>query len=317
MTTSFVCILGFTGCTNDDAMPSGDQDGTDQGDTDTDTDTGTEPTYDLHRGGRLYDSWYGDLSFTGSFTPDDPETPEADGIGGPNGDGTLNSGDGTPMLNTGHDYRLKNLFGWDLRGAEGVYGPTYQNKSYVLDINLLAADMDRAALTQMLTDGTSSIPAYGEVLADGQIADIVESVFQTREGNLPQPSDVWELSPEAANGYVLNSGADVENGHMLIASSCAIMGCHGADGTEQLFDDGELSLGLMGRTKSYEAWFKVLHGQPGTAMEAQVPDASAQEQAAFIRDVLAALCDRTAYPQGEATAEEVADGDPRCGEYLQ
>ena len=58
-------------------------------------------------------------------------------MAGPNDDGTLNNRDGQPVANTGHDYRLKNLFGWDLRGTEGVYGPDYQNKSYVRATNLL------------------------------------------------------------------------------------------------------------------------------------------------------------------------------------
>ena len=39
--------------------------------------------------------------------------------------------------NTGHDYRLKNLFGRDLRGGQGIYGASYQKKPYVLAQNLL------------------------------------------------------------------------------------------------------------------------------------------------------------------------------------
>src|SRR5690242_5772779 len=51
-------------------------------------------------GGRLYDDFVRELKL--DFAPDDPKTPEADGHGGPLGNGTLPDADGKPMLNTGH-----------------------------------------------------------------------------------------------------------------------------------------------------------------------------------------------------------------------
>lgn len=69
-------------------------------------------------GGRLFDRWYDEID--ADFVPDDSKTPEVDGRGGPNGNGTVNGADGRPIANTGHDYRLKNLFGWDMRVAPGV-----------------------------------------------------------------------------------------------------------------------------------------------------------------------------------------------------
>ena len=75
-------------------------------------------------GGRLFDRW----AQKETFVADDKKTPDAaDGRGGPFGDGTLPGADGQPLRNTGHDYRLKNVFGWDLRGASGIYGPAAQN----------------------------------------------------------------------------------------------------------------------------------------------------------------------------------------------
>ena len=81
-------------------------------------------------GGRLFDNWYEEAR--ADFVPDNPATPEADGKGGPNGNGTLNDSDGNPVLNTGHDYRFKNLFGWDLLGDDGIYGVAHQAKEFVL-----------------------------------------------------------------------------------------------------------------------------------------------------------------------------------------
>src|SRR5687768_10731157 len=69
-------------------------------------------------GGRLYDDLFRELKL--DFVADNPKTPEIDGKGGPFGNGTLPDADGKPMLNTGHDYRLKNLLGWDLHGASGI-----------------------------------------------------------------------------------------------------------------------------------------------------------------------------------------------------
>jgi hypothetical protein len=52
-------------------------------------------------------------------------------------------------------------------------------------------------------------------------------------------------------------------------------------------------------------------------MGAQLPTGRSRgEQAAIVLNVLAALCDRTAYPALEG-ATDVEDGDRRCGAYLK
>src|SRR5690606_14382983 len=72
---------------------------------------------DDERGGRRFAA--GAKALRSEFEPDDAATPGVpDGSGGAHGDGTLRFADGRPLLNdAGHDYRLKNLSGWDLRGA--------------------------------------------------------------------------------------------------------------------------------------------------------------------------------------------------------
>ena len=93
--------------------------------------------------------------------------------------------------------------------------------------------------------------------------------------------------------------------------------CHGADGSEIPIDDGEYTLGTHARQKAYEDWSKILNGQPGEEMGRQVVGADGRAMAQEILDLLAALCDRTRFPRGAATGDDVADGDPRCHAYLR
>lgn len=271
---------------------------------------------DVFRGGRLYDNFYNENPALG-FSPDDAASPAADGDGGPLGDGTLPDSNGDNILNElGHNYRLKNFFGWDLRGAAGVYGPDYQDKAYVAPYNLLRSDADVEDIARLIVDGASGLPAYGEVLPEADLVDIVAFVMAVRDRELPQPDDIWQLDADAPSGYVLRSGADVEAGRGAIAASCGA--CHGTDGTNIMFDDGEFSLGTLARASAYEVWFKIVAGNPGSPMGAQVPpDEPAPVQAQMVLDVLAALCDRGAFPRGPASEPDVPADDVRCGEYLR
>ena len=271
---------------------------------------------DALRGGRLYDKFYSESLATG-FEPDDPATPALDGAGGPAGNGTLRDGRGAMLDNApDHGYRVKSFFGWDLRGADGVYGPDYQGKAYVAPYNLLEDALSREQVARLLVDGAAGVPAYGQVMSDDDLGDLVAFVMAVREHELPRPTDIWELDPDAPKGYVLKSGGDVAAGRAAIRSSCG--NCHGADGTNLLFDDGEFSLGTLARSGAYEVWFKIVVGNPGSPMGSQVPRGESwSTQAQVVLDVLAALCDRSAFPTGAATEPDVALNDPRCGGYLR
>jgi len=264
------------------------------------------------RGGRLYDSWVAEKRLKDTFAPDPAKTPDIDGKGGPNGNGTLNDGAGRPLPNTGHDYRLKNLFGWDLRGAAGVYGADYQKKAYVLPTDLLADKRAPAELREWLQKGGDGVPAYGAVLDDRDLDDLVAFIDRTRSGALAGPVPIFRLEKSAPKGFVLNAGGDAARGKARF-EKCA--GCHGADGRKLAIDETE-SVGSIARSSGYEIWFKILHGQPGTEMGRQVTEAGSAAQAAAILDLFAALCDRTAFP-AQAGKEDVKDGDPRCGAYLR
>lgn len=264
------------------------------------------------RGGRLYDNWRAEKKLTDTFVPDSAKTPALDGRGGPNGNGTLNSGSGEPLANTGHDYRLKNLFGWDLRGAEGIYGPEFQKKSYVLPYNLLTDARSKAMLHRWLSEGDASLPAFGQILSEADIADIVAYLVKTREGELARPQNLFRLDATAPKSYALVGGGDAARGRQRYASSCAT--CHGKDGTELPIDETE-SLGALSRSSGYEVWFKIVSGQPGTDMDRQLTEPNGTGQEGAILDLLAALCDRESFPPLPGSSD-VPDGDPRCGGYL-
>lgn len=269
---------------------------------------------DLARGGRLYDNWASEKGLKDVFTADSSKTPSLDGVGGPNKNGTLNDGSGQPLANSGHDYRLKNLFGWDMRGKAGIYGPDMQNKSFVLDINLLSDTKSEAELVAWLKAGDAQLPAFGAMLDDADLRDVAAFIVAVRTHALPQPTDVFALDAKAPKNYQLLVGADVKRGASTFQARCAE--CHGAAGNEFLIDDVETA-GSLSRSSGYEIWLKIMNGHPGSSMGPQLgkADGSGAEQGRLILDVLAALCDRTVFVKG--TGDDVADGDARCGAYLK
>lgn len=279
--------------------------------------TTAAPAIDTALGGRLFDKFYGKKPPYAAFVPDSSKTQGTlDGQGGPSGNGTLRLGTGEVMNNdAGHDYRLKNLFGWDLKGREGIYGPSAMAKSYAVSRNLLGGRETHEELVRLFTNGDHEIPAYGDVLTPSQIEAMAAFVIGVRDGALPHPDQIFTIKPPAQGHYALRPGGDAARGKAYIKERCA--SCHGDDGTELLFDDGAYSLGTHARQKAYEDWFKILNGQPGSTMGRQVRGSTGKEMAQEILDILAALCDRAAFPPGKATAKDVEDGDGRCGPYLK
>ena len=267
------------------------------------------------RGGRLYDNWRAEKGVAESFAPDSSKTAEIDGKGGPNGNGTLNDGAGRLLANTGHDYRLKNLFGWDLRGAEGVYGPAHQNKGYVLPRNLLTDTRSAADIQKWLRTGDEQTPALGQVLDEKDLTDLTAFLVKTRDGALARPDHVYQLEANVPKNYSLLSGGDAAKGRERFSQTCAT--CHDADGRKIPIDDVE-SVGALARSSAYEVWFKIQHGHPGSPMGRQVSEPTGTENGRAVLDILAALCDRTSFPalSGEEP-KDVGDGDARCGAYLK
>lgn len=264
------------------------------------------------RGGRLYDNWRNEKKLL-SFVADSSKTPELDGEGGPHSNGTLSDSEGKPLANTGHDYRLKNFFGWDLRGAEGIYGATFHNKPFAISVNLLTDTRTEAELFAWFKGGGSGLPAFGSVLSDADLKDLVAFVIKTRANALPRPEQIFRLDAEAPKNYALLDGGNAVRGKASYQEACS--GCHGADGRNFPLDETE-SVGSLSRLSGYEVWFKIVNGQPGSRMGRMLPEAHGKLEAQAVLDVLAALCDRTAFPALNGTAE-VPDGDARCGSYLK
>ncbi len=237
------------------------------------------------RGGRAYDRWTVDPGVRAGVT-----------------------------LPTAPGHRLKDLYGWDLRGAEGLYGPGFAAKSTVVARNWLTSTETAAEIAALLGRGADGGPPLATYLTDDALLAIGQFIVSVRDGVLARPDWIWELDAQAPGHYRLLPTADVARGHALLANRCAE--CHGEDGTELRFDDGAYTLGSHARQKAYEDWFMILNGQPDSEMGRQViGDGRAMAQE--ILDVLAALCDRGRYPVADAKAGDVADGDLRCGAYLR
>lgn len=263
-------------------------------------------------GGRLYDNFYRELKL--DFIPDNPKTPEIDGHGGPFGNGTLPGADGKPLINTGHDYRLKNLLGWDLHGAAGISGQEYKATACVLLPDLLKNTDSRETWRARLTKGEDAIPAYASVLSEAQIEALLDFMLGVRDGTLPQPDALFTLDAKVPGFYRLAQGGDAARGHALFTQTCK--GCHGADGTSIPLEGGQQSLGSFLRAEASEAWLKILVGAAGTRMGPQLtPSASRGELNQALLDLFAACCDRKRYPKGNA--DDVPDADARCGAYLK
>jgi hypothetical protein len=270
---------------------------------------------DSARGGRLYDSWRTERKLSSTLAFDSAATPALDGKGGPNGNGTLNDGRGRPMPNTGHDYRLRSFFGWDLRGKEGISGPAYHGESFVLERNLLEDKRSFAELRSWLSQGDEQIPAYGEVLNDQDLDDLTAFLVESRDGRITRPEQVFQLDASAPGNYRLRAGADAARGAELFGFVCA--DCHGKDGRTLPFDAGH-TLGTFARSRGFDAWLKIQNGLAGSPMKGQIVAKTGADAAQDVLDLLAALCDRRQFPGRDFVGVgDVPDGDPRCGKYLK
>jgi mono/diheme cytochrome c family protein len=270
---------------------------------------------DSARGGRLYDSWRTERKLSSTLAFDSPATPEPDGKGGPNGNGTLNDGRGRTMLNSGHDYRLRSFFGWDLRGKQGLSGPKYHGEKFVLEHNLLEDTRSFEDLRTWLAQGDEQLPAYGQVLNDQDLDDLAAFLVESRDGRVARPEQVFQLDASTPGNYRLRAGADAARGAELFGFVCS--DCHGNDGRKLPFDAGH-TLGTFARERGYEAWFKIQNGLAGSPMKGQIVAKTGADAAQDVLDLLAALCDRKQFPRRDFVGvSDAPDGDPRCGKYLK
>lgn len=265
----------------------------------------TAETSDTQIGGRLYDKFYSEATFTGTFDPATDKITDNAGTEVPN-----------PRIVGGesHNYRCKECHGYDYKGALGFNGPDRadRTRAFLASSDLLAATTTLTRdqiIDKIALGGTGdNMPMYGAIMSAANIAAIADHLVQLRAGTKAGPDDVLELlattnTNSGGKFHAVKTGGDTTNGDTLISQKCGLTGCHGADGTDLLLDDGEYSLGGMVRAMPAEGYHKALNGNPGTYMTSQ--SIVAKE----ILDILAALCNETMYPnKGTGTIVK----DDRC-----
>jgi mono/diheme cytochrome c family protein len=138
---------------------------------------------------------------------------------------------------------------------------------------------------------------------------------QSRDGSIARPEQVYRIVRDTPRNYALLPGADAAQGHEFFGFMCS--DCHGKDGRDLPLDGG-FSLGSFARARADEAWFKIQNGLAGSPMKGMVSEPSGERAARTVLEMLAALCDRERFlPAASNRANDVPDGDPRCGAYLK
>ncbi len=139
--------------------------------------------------------------------------------------------------------------------------------------------------------------------------------MQSRDGSIARPEQVYRIVRDTPRNYALLPGADAAQGHEFFGFMCS--DCHGKDGRDLPLDGG-FSLGSFARARADEAWFKIQNGLAGSPMKGMVSEPSGERAARTVLEMLAALCDRERFlPAASNRANDVPDGDPRCGAYLK
>ena len=214
----------------------------------------------------------------------------------------------------GNFYRCKQCHGWDNMGREGVYNnraanagrpsvgpsliepitndPKEELFGHIFNTTGRAVD---PSLTQDGTTGSGdAMPAFGNILTEGEAWDIVKYMLEER-------NDVTQLYDLATSGTYptgthtftnIGKDGDAAAGDAYFLANCAT--CHGADGAGiAIVDDGDsLSVGHFGRFSPHETQHKIKFGNLCSAMTG-FPTATITD----IKNVLKALQDQIKYPE--------------------
>lgn len=227
----------------------------------------------VERGGMIWDKWWevdGILEAIepgGSAIIDDVEVPSSLPADNPvyvlNSAGNLRRGSQT--------WRCKECHGWDYKGKDGVYATGSHRTDFpgvLAAQGKPAAELYAAVFDGVLPGGTEPSHAFGAVLGDWVIRDVVNFVAGA--------ADYWvELIDKPTKTVLPYDGltmslrtrdADSFLGGLKFDSNCA--GCHGLDGRAINFaeaDGAEEYVGTIANDNPWELANKVLHGQPGSA----------------------------------------------------
>lgn len=227
-------------------------------------------------------------------------------------------------------FRCKQCHGWDRLGRDGGYSNRAPSTSRpnVADINLALVsevatpraifDSIKGSANSRSVDADLSnydpnnnaatgdqMPAYGEILTDEQIWDIVkylkeEALDTTAIYDLVLENGQYPNRPRSFQNLGVNGSPTA--GDAIYTNNCAM--CHGADGTKILVDGESYTVGRHMRYKPYEDQHKVKFGHLGSTMGPILKDSDIDD----IQDLFAAMNDVTKYPDEQPAPEPVVDG---------
>ncbi len=199
---------------------------------------------DAARGGAMYDEFWA----VAGVTADEPADDHPFWASRPDTVSNTRSGAGT--------WRCKECHGWDYKGVDGAYSSGGHRTG-------IAGIFGTTLSAQGAFDLIKTDHGYGEAgLSDEDIWDLAKFVL---DGQI----DTDEII-DATGGFIGNvtTGQTLYDAGISGNLACAI--CHGADGTQLLFDNGTVTLGGLANDNPWEVQHKVRFGQPGTAMPSSV-----------------------------------------------
>jgi len=199
---------------------------------------------DAARGGALYDKWWAVAGVTAAEPTEDHPL-------------WVSRPDTVSNTRTGADtWRCKECHGWDYKGVDGVYGSGSHR--------------------------TGIAGVFGTTLSAQETFDLIKTDHSFGVAGLSD-GDIWDLAKfvldeQIDTDTIIDGGGvftgDVNTGQTLYDSAigtnvaCAV--CHGANGTQLLFDQGTVTLGGLANDNPWEVQHKMRFGQPGTAMPSLV-----------------------------------------------
>lgn len=153
-------------------------------------------------------------------------------------------------------WRCKECHGWDYQGKDGAYskGSHYTGFPGIYDAHLTK---NKAQLLETLTGGTDVRHDFSLVLSDKALGNLADFLS---EGLIDNTIYIDYSTKKAI-------GANLSHGKKLYTSTC--IACHGADGKQIDFHDGEGVKGVA-NDNPWETLHKIRFGHPGTGMPSAV-----------------------------------------------